>query len=776
MKWSRSLAMVLILLGVHSATGVAQQSSPPVVSDELMRAIEGVSLATLNLGEAVRPAIDRSAFDQGILLDRLDFDDAEIVRFVTEEIAYQQYAGVLRGARGTLLARAGNAVDQSLLLATLLNDAGFEATIRGGTLTDDDAARLLGMLAARPGQTVTPAPPNVARAQAQLQERFEVLLGVETREGRAPGISMNEITEGIERDRDELLAALRKAGVRLGDDQAGAALLQEAREYFWVDYRTGPSAPWKSVHAAFGTTPPPEVAVTASYAGAIPVERTHRLRIELFVVQRFGSTLKTMPLMAPMEFPSANVAGQSISLMLAPDTLLRSEPLADGSSAEAETRFLIPLINNGLPEGAQALMLNGTTVPPEAISVSASGVFETVSARFEDAASALSGLGSGEEAAVDLVAIESVRLHLTLIHPDSGSRTIERVLYLAPGEAPPVKDASMDADETERRVRLVAELARSHSLGFVTGSLAPAYVADEALAELERVAPLIRAWSDPALDECDSLDCLPRPKFEPSPTGSNVSLAVAFFDRELPLEPGAILYRDAPNVLRVSQPLFPATSPRPGVFDIVSNSRRGFTMKDGRPMPAAELVLSAGVAETHLERLQPGFRGRPSTIQRSFGDRQALPLRAWTGVPPLSGAGAIEREMLERALSGGSVVVTASDPSTNSQLGWWEVDPVSGRALGMTRYGGASLTEYIVGGLVGYAVAMSVVSVIACSTFMESTRIEPGTGRRQRATWLACTYCNAKGFLNLDVYFDLAQLTADSHRYCIGEQDGWEYG
>jgi hypothetical protein len=31
------------------------------------------------------------------------------------------------------------------------------------------------------------------------------------------------------------------------------------------------------------------------------------------------------------------------------------------------------------------------------------------------------------------------------------------------------------------------------------------------------------------------------------------------FDREMPLESGAILYRDAPNVVRPSRPLFPAT-------------------------------------------------------------------------------------------------------------------------------------------------------------------------------------------------------------------------
>ena len=76
--------------------------------------------------------------------------------------------------------------------------------------------------------------------------------------GRTPGVSMDEIIERIERDRDDLLAALGKAGVRLGDALAGAAFLQEAREYSCVDYRTGPSAPRKAVHAAFSAAPPPQ--------------------------------------------------------------------------------------------------------------------------------------------------------------------------------------------------------------------------------------------------------------------------------------------------------------------------------------------------------------------------------------------------------------------------------------------------------------------------------------------------------------------------------------
>jgi hypothetical protein len=757
------LTAVLLIVGVRSSPVFSQPESPPEISAELMHAIEEASLATLSFGETVRPEIDRSAFDEDVLLDRLTLDDAEIVRFVTENIAYEPYAGVLRGAHGTLLARAGNALDQSLLLATLLKDAGYETVIRAGTLSSGDAERLVRGLARRP-----PPPPPwdekvVDRAQAEWLEHSRALLKADPPDAEVP--SRDEVNRGIGRDRDDLLTALETAGVRLGDDANADATIHEASRYFWVEYRTGPARPWIPVHAAFGGGPPPEVAVAETYVDEIPSELTHRLRIELLVDQRIGTEIRTTPLMAPMEFPSANVAGRSISLVLAPDTLLRTDPYANGASPVEQTRFLIPLVNNGLPAGGRVLALNGMVLPPEAVSVSPAGVFERVSERFEAAASALRGLGSSDRQAQDLVAIESVRLRVTVIHPTSGSRVIERVLYRAPGAA----SLAADADETERRVRLVSELARTHSLGFVTGSLAPGYVLDETLDELERLAPLIRAWSDPDLAACHSLDCLPQPKLDLDPSGTNVATFAAFFDREMPIEAGSVVYRDAPNVVRVSQALFSSDAPR--VFDIMSNARRAFRFADGRPVPAPDLVLAAGVAETHLERLALGLRGSGSTIERPAGARGSLELRAWIDAPPqLAGTAPTESEMIDRALSSGSVVVTAAQTANpDTPLGWWQIDPSTGRTLGMTRYGGATLAEYVLLGFGGSAAILGGAAATVCAL---SPRRRQLNGRIYTATVLSCAYCTVAQ-LGHDPW---GAGAPDAFTWCVDKRGGWEPG
>jgi hypothetical protein len=717
------------MLTLQMVAPFAQEAGGPAGNEpdpRLLESLRTITRETLNFAEAVRPTIDRAAFEQGALLDRLEYDDAQLVRFVTDKIAYEAYPGLLRGAHGTLLARAGNALDQSLLLATLLNDAGFDAVIRSGTLAPSEASRLIRGVARRPSVPKAWDEAAFAKALEHYREQLKDIPPLESVGIIAEtGDSRNALVAGILQDSKDLLSALGQADIRLGNESASDEVLREASEYFWVEYRNGPATPWQPVHVAFGGEPPPEVDIAETYAREIPPERMHRLRLELFVDQRVGDDVRTTPLMSAMEFPSANVSGQTISLMLLPDTLMRQESFADNISPAAEARFLVPLINQGLPGGAQALALNGTTVPPELIQLSPTGVFETVGSQFESAAAALRGLDGAEHTTEPLLAIESVRLQLTLLHPLSGSRTIERFLYKSPGEA--LLEAN--ADETARRVALVSELAYSHSLGFVAGSLTEGYVIDEELADGLRKAPLIRALLDPAVSECDSLACLPRPKMEVDPSGDNLIVHLAAFDRVMPTEQGSVVYRDAPNVVRVTGPLLPSSF-MPNVFDIMANSRRAFRIEGGAPVPASDLVLTAGVAETHIEATIAGVWGPGPRIGNTTAG-QGSSLRAWKEMPPLSHEAAVEREMVTQALSKKAVIVTASplDEGNDALLSWWEVDTRTGRTLGMTRYGGSVMTEFIIPGTITISVATVLGVSAACFlTTFEIKRPGPFTG------------------------------------------------
>jgi transglutaminase-like putative cysteine protease len=62
---------------------------------------------------------------------------AQIFAFVRDEIGYESYKGSLRGARGTLWSKAGNALDQASLLIALLRASNIPARYVQGTLPNN---------------------------------------------------------------------------------------------------------------------------------------------------------------------------------------------------------------------------------------------------------------------------------------------------------------------------------------------------------------------------------------------------------------------------------------------------------------------------------------------------------------------------------------------------------------------------------------------------------------------------------------------------------------
>jgi hypothetical protein len=111
-------------------------------------------------------------------------DDA--FRLVRDEIRYEPYAGILRGSAGTYAARAGNAVDRSLLLATLLKWKQIPTRFAVGRLSPGDATRLLNHVFDRPatepdstavknGPGAGPAPDLIQRLYARARHDYAVV-------------------------------------------------------------------------------------------------------------------------------------------------------------------------------------------------------------------------------------------------------------------------------------------------------------------------------------------------------------------------------------------------------------------------------------------------------------------------------------------------------------------------------------------------------------------------------------------------------------------------
>ncbi len=181
------------------------------------------------------------------LAESLQYDPKAAFAFVRDRIAFDPYPGVLRGAAGTLAARAGNAYDRALLLGALLDAMLVPHRYAFADLPDEAAAAVL----ARATQ-----PPTAPLA--------------------TPGISLTTTIDpvALERRARRDYARLRSA---LGDaiDDTPSGVPQDAadavRQHAWVQALVG--SEWQDLDPTFpDAAAGSPIVPAASTADAMPAE------------------------------------------------------------------------------------------------------------------------------------------------------------------------------------------------------------------------------------------------------------------------------------------------------------------------------------------------------------------------------------------------------------------------------------------------------------------------------------------------------------------------
>jgi hypothetical protein len=198
-------------------------------------------------------------------------DPQRIFEFVRDQIAFEPYVGLLRGPRGTLLAMAGNAVDQAALLGSLLQHSGFRVRFVRGTLPDQLVEQRLDTLWDSPPLTSSIAPGG--GSFAPLAER---------------------IAADIRRDTSLILGSLENANLAapLEPFVTLDALRKETQDHYWVEWlRDGV---WTAMDpSGIGAAPGQTFTTSDAVWDTLPDAVVHRVEIRVRVEEWTGGGTTT---------------------------------------------------------------------------------------------------------------------------------------------------------------------------------------------------------------------------------------------------------------------------------------------------------------------------------------------------------------------------------------------------------------------------------------------------------------------------------------------------
>ncbi len=710
-RWFRlGLCWFLSFLLIYSQMGWAVQNSALASARAASTSaaggssIEGSVDAIFERMQQVRKRIDRSQFDLGELVFALEFDAEAIVKFVDEEIRYQPYDGLLRAAQGTLIARAGNSLDQSVLLAKLLNDAGFEARIAEGSLEGDAKASLLpGMFGALEwpelfadgnpsfvNQVVSFFAPELSRQDALA----ELARGVASEQAKQTE-RVDRVTAMLEQ---HLPAGLTSAARKV------EALAAIPDRYFWTEYRLGPGDDWVQAHPAFAGSTSPEVTARRYFGDSIPAELQHRIGIEIFLESETAGSVQKHSLIPKWERPAANAAYTPLTIAFVPYTGADGNGSGLISEALERAELFVPYFSEQGGPSQNVFSLDGRVLPPEAMTAQGQFIKE-VSDRGAEAVSALSALGGGSESDAETEPESPFKLgklwiRYSMTAPTGAVKSIDRVIVEPEAELGP-RPTEAEAEAAWKR-ELRARLMQMRSLTVVSGQTNPNFLSDRltaAAAESRTILEAMRERRDadpnaPAYNMLQGLDPLPETLWMEYLTATNTSTGVSSNQATYLHEPMLVSFNR--GVVDNDDEL--------GSFrqiDILSNSRRSY-QRDGANVAASPVAsLRQGVYESVQEAsvLQKDQFAQITSAFQGLEKADALQLitqDSGSAADLLANVPASYRSHAERELSAGYALLV---PETPGEAAWWRVDPntgsVAAMGFGPAGYGGVAATEYI---------------------------------------------------------------------------------
>ena len=605
----------------------------------------------------------------------LEFDAERIYRFVSDEIRYEPYSGILRGARGTLASRAGNSADQALLLAALLeasllpvrfaigelNGDAAEALLTGAE-TDADSTReqwLDALAGAVPGSESLPA--QLTPEQAEQLER-----------AMADGDSVVAWAQDqLQRTVSMITSELKEAGVEFGDGMTPMPDSERAR-HIWVQLAA--TADWVDLDPTMpGASPGVALTTVDVTLAELPEDMAHQVELAVIGETLVGDTLTERRLVGYSERADV-LAGLPIAITNTdPEALTALGVSVAGALSGGASYVPVIIVGEDAVVGANPIYL--TTQAD-------SGAIEPAGPEFFDAGP-LAGQTTAEW------------VELTIRSPEAEPVVVRRELFDLIGPS----RRSMGGIS-------VADLAPVHRIDIPDGPQA------QALPALATHWITVSTGSPSRHDAIMSIDPVEDPRAGALMSQAHHLMTMAM-GSEIAAPAGLRPFIDAPNVVAYSLIMLP-----PGDDDRFAESGldiwhrshgvgavKGVTSSLSSAVAAgvlahvAERAIGGDAKHDQDASAMPAFASVGAIFD--IAKARGIPWRVLHGVGATSGLPWSDdaKIRLERSLAAGWFAVAPERPvsiGTRDRVGWWLVDPKTGRTMDELDDGrGANLTEYI---------------------------------------------------------------------------------
>lgn len=713
----------------------ASAEATPIDADDyqqMSKAFDRLNAAA----DVLNGKMDHSLFEIDALAAKLGSDPAVILQFVRDEIRYEPYVGALRGALGTLVSRAGNSLDRSLLLAALLQKAGLSVQISNGTLGDADA-RALVLRVFEPAKPVPSALPDLTALGPELGDALgadqQQMQRHVAEERAAATAGRDRLNAYVDNEAQFLTGLMTKAGVDATVLTRSERLAAEAKDHYWVRYQDA-SGKWLDLDSAFADAKPGQghaESIRSFSPDAVPEELYHHLRIALMLRATADpdSGSSTDQVLLDRELRIPDLQGKAVTLASAP--VPRIDPLKPGvtlaevvDSAKVYQTALLVGDEETSGKGFDLQGRVGGVATPESVDVEQAGGVGGANGGLWGAIGGTTGGGANDSSSKNAggsIVGEWVVYTMTSPEVAGGAarvRTYRRDI-IAPVTVTSWSADSPDKPRTAPTHLALADLRRrlmwSENLLPVAGAPRRDYAAYMQLQALAASRPVFDAFNKVRHGLPIDRTTLTAPPQAMAATvwlaaiamrgseghdGASAARLRSYFD-----EPGLIAYQRS-----IGGPSGQLS--RKEGFDIVSYSPRLTVSPNAGAVDAAAVQVRRGVLATRLEaELSAHALGSDHAVESvanttnvfSAAQRRGIPISVLqpgaAGTRKLAALAISDLVKAELAedLGAGQTVIIPSQPvttSAQSQIGWWRWRADSGELTGvMPGERGQAMTE-----------------------------------------------------------------------------------